>query len=164
MRFNHTRSTWSTLQLLSILVASELTVPRPPLYNQDPHDVQYPTFPPPACSPPADHGLDISTTIHLINAFCASGTDTVSAISQPISKTYTLDHTAGDISVVRLTLSWDDTSACARSRLLLSPSQCSGRSCETIFHSILLECEFAWTGLYVRLNLQRSLQFRPIEI
>lgn len=110
-----------------------------PLFGQDPHDVQYPSFPPPSCSPALNQGFDISTTIHAIAAFCTSETGVVSAMyQQPISRTYA---SAGGVNVIRLSISWDNTGVCRRSQLSLSPVQNSGRNCETIFRMILLGCK-----------------------
>lgn len=135
------------LQSFFALALTKVTAPLPPLYNQDPHDVQYPSFPLPECYTRADHDLDIRPTIHIITAFCMSETDTVSATSrQSISKAYALSHLKEDPSIIRLTLSWDNTGTCSRSQVLISPSQNFGRHCKTIFSDILLGCKYLWTA------------------
>lgn len=133
---------WIICDSFFTLVLSKVTVPLPALYNQDPHDVQRPSFPLPECCTRADHGIDIGPTIHVITAFCDSQTDLVSAaFPQSITKIYALDRLVEDDNIIRLTLSWDNTGTCARSQIQLSPSQNSGRHCQTIFRDILLGCK-----------------------
>lgn len=131
-----------TIIVLHLFFRSRVTAHLPPLYKQDPHDVQHPSFPPPSCSPALDRGFDISTTIHAIAAFCTHETGVVSAIDQQlISRTYAFASPPGDGSTIRIMLSWDNTGACRRSQLSLSPTQNSGRDCRTIYRNILLGCE-----------------------
>jgi len=104
---------------LSTTLAIDTPGSLPPLFNRDPYDVQHPSFPPLSCSPALNRGFGISTTIDAIVAFYTFKTGVVLIIhQQPISRTYT---SAGDINVIRLSLSWDNTGVYRRSQLSLSP-------------------------------------------
>ena len=128
------------------------TVPLPPLYTQDPHDLRTPTLPLPSCLPSRRLGLDIAATSKAITDFCMTETRIISSGTQrAISKTYPdLTRSQGTL---RLLLSWENTDACLRSQMELSPTQNAGRSCETIFHKIIQECKSVRFVVSCRFNV-----------
>ncbi len=123
----------------------DVSAPLSPLYVQDPHDVQSPSYPPPTCSASQDRAFDIGAVISTNGAimdFCTTQTDSISANSwQPISGYYF----GGKGKVVRLSLSWDNTGTCPTNRTTHSPSDNSGRGCKTMFRDIVLGCEYFGT-------------------
>lgn len=131
------------LQTLSILASplSDASASLPPLYNQDPHDVQSPTYPLPTCATSQGPAFDIAATIGTTGAivdFCTTQTGIISATSQePISAYYP----GGQGKMIRFTLSWDNTGTCPTNGTTHSPSDNSGRGCETIFRDIVLSCK-----------------------
>lgn len=93
-----------------------------------------PPFPSPSCLPAADGGFDIDTAVKHLEEFCTAETGSISAGSQPISKTYDGGHN----DTIRFTLSWDGSGICPQSQ---SPNQNGGRDCNTIFHNIISGCK-----------------------
>lgn len=93
-----------------------------------------PPFPSPSCLPAADGGFDIDTAVKHLEEFCTAENGSISAGSQPISKTYDDGHN----DTIRFTLSWDGSGICPQSQ---SPNQNGGRDCNTILHNIISGCK-----------------------
>lgn len=119
----------------------DVSTPLPPLYIQDPHDVQSPSYPLPTCSSSEARAFDIGAVIGKTGAitdFCTTQTNTISAASQePISAFYA----GGKGKVIRFSLTGDNTGTCPTNRTTHSPTDNSGRGCKTIFRDIVLGCE-----------------------
>ncbi len=120
----------------------ELTEPLSPLYRQDPHDVQRPLFPPPTCAPRTGYGIQISSAIESIGAFCVNEQSFVSADhQQPIIRSYSFYNSHGKHQDLQLALLWHDSGSCPRSQIIISPAQNAGALCKTVFNAILIQCK-----------------------
>ena len=113
-----------------------------PLYASDPHDVQKPYLPFPACLPLRDSGIDNPLVLQSAAVFCLGEHREVSAelqrpLVQPI---HYLDVNVNN-RAAQLSLTWDNSGTCVQSHIAISPSQNAGVICKDIFQRIVQECK-----------------------